>query len=52
LLSSSASSDIIRAARNRCIRVCATRGSTSPRCYRVRDSSTGSVSSNPPSSSA
>ena len=52
LLSSSASNDIVRAARNRCTRVCATRGTTSPRCHRVRDSSTGSVSSNPASSSA
>ena len=33
-------------------RVFATRGTTSPRCHRVRDSSTGNVSSNPASSSA
>jgi hypothetical protein len=52
LLSSSASSDMVRAARNRCIRVCATRGTTNPRCHRVRDSSTGRISSNPANSSA
>jgi hypothetical protein len=52
LLSSPASNDIVRAARNRCIRVRATRGTTIPRCHRVRDSSTGKVSSNPASSSA
>ncbi len=52
LLSSSASSDIVRAARSRCICVCATRGTTNPRCHRVRDSSTGRVSSNPANSSA
>ena len=52
LLSSPTSSDIVRAARSRCACVCATRGTTSPRCHRVRDSSIGSVSSSPASSSA
>jgi hypothetical protein len=52
LLSFPAIKPIVRAARNRCARVRATRGTTSPRCHRVRDSSTGSVSSNPANSSA
>lgn len=52
LLSSSASSGITRAARIRCVGVCATRGTTSPKCHRVRTSSTGSDSRSPANSSA